>query len=54
MIALTFFTRFAAVLNFVAITRTFFSRWNIINHATYAAEIVEIPNCLAFRMMLNL
>ena len=52
-IALTFLTKFAAVPNFVAMTSTFLSRWNSISHATYAAVIVEMPSCLAFKTTLN-
>ena len=53
IIAFTFLTKFEAVLNLVAITKTFLSRWNINIHTTYAADTVEIPSWRAFKITLN-
>ena len=53
IICFTFFTRLPAVWNLVAITRIFLLRWKSIIHAIYAAVVVEMPSCLAFKMTLN-
>ena len=49
----TLVTRFFAVSCFVAITKIFLSWWKDIIHSAYPAVNVDIPNCLALRMILK-
>ena len=53
MMLLTFFTKFPAVANFVAMTRIALSRWNNIIQTMYPAVTVDIPSCRAFKITLN-